>query len=158
MAKGDISPESGRSGQSGYPPPHDEKLKGRKTWQLTRQWKLTQFGVNRVELPPGAWSTNRHWHRNNDELVVVISGELVAVTDEGEEVLRAGDCIGFKAGVPNAHHLQNRSDRTCTFLAVSAGDDTAGGVYSDIDMLFGEAGYTHKDGTPYPGWPKETKE
>ena len=95
MAKGNISPEAGRSAQSSYPPPHDQKLAGRTTWPLTGQWKLTQFGVNMVELPPGAWSTNRHWHRNNDELVVVISGELVAVTDDGEVVLGPGDCIGF---------------------------------------------------------------
>jgi uncharacterized cupin superfamily protein len=96
MLKGDINRAVAPSGKSGYPPPHDEKLKGRKTWSLTRQWKLTQFGVNMVELPPGAWSTNRHWHRNNDELVVVISGELVVVTDEGEEVIGPGDCIAFK--------------------------------------------------------------
>ena len=132
--KGNISPEAGRTGQSGYPPPHDEKLKGRKTWQLTRQWKLTQFGVNMVELPPGAWSTNRHWHRNNDELVIVISGELVAVTDEGEEVLRAGDCIGFKAGVANAHHLQNRSSEPAVYYDVGGRDAWDVSTFPDIGL------------------------
>ena len=62
--KGDISPENGFVAQSSYPPPHDKMLDGRKTWMLTRQWKLSQFGVNRVELPPGKWSTNRHWRRH----------------------------------------------------------------------------------------------
>ena len=104
MAKADISPEAALSGKSSYPPPHDAKLAGRKSWPITRQFGLTQFGVNRVELPPGAWSSNRHWHRANDEAVIVISGELVLVTDQGEEVLRAGDCVCFKAGVPDAHH------------------------------------------------------
>jgi len=134
MLKGDIGPERMRSSDSAYPPPHDEKLKGRKTWSLTSQWKLTQFGVNRVELPPGAWSTNRHWHRTNDELVIVISGELTLVTDEGEEVLRAGDCVGFKAGVPNAHHLQNRTDEAAVYYDVGGRDAWDVSTFPDIGL------------------------
>ena len=141
MLKGDISAASALSGKSGYPPPHDEKLKGRKTWSLTRQWKLTQFGVNMVELPPGAWSTNRHWHRNNDELVVVISGELVAVTDEGEELLGPGDCIAFKAGVANAHHLQNRSDKPAVYYDIGGRDAWDVSTFPDIGL---EA-FTHQE-------------
>jgi uncharacterized cupin superfamily protein len=141
MLKGDIAPDKGREGQSAYPPPHDAKLKGRKTWMLTRQWKLTQFGVNMVELPPGAWSTQRHWHRNNDELVIVISGELVLVTDAGEEVLRAGDCVGFKAGVANAHHLQNRSDAPAVYYDVGGRDAWDVSTFPDMGL---EA-YTHQE-------------
>ena len=134
VLKGDISPERMRSGDSAYPPPHSEKVKGRKTWPLTSQWKLTQFGVNRVELPPGAWSTNRHWHRTNDELVIVISGELTLVTDEGEEVLRAGDCVGFRAGVPNPHHLQNRSDEVAVYYDVGGRDPWDVSTFPDIGL------------------------
>jgi uncharacterized cupin superfamily protein len=141
VAKGDIRPEKARTGPSSYPPPFDDPLKGRKTWPLTGQWKLTQFGVNLVELPPGAWSTQRHWHRNNDELVVVISGELVAVTDEGEEVLRAGDCIGFKAGVPVAHHLQNRSDQPAVFYDIGGRDAWDVSTFPDMGL----EGYTHQE-------------
>ena len=142
MAKGNIVPEAARSGGgSSYPPPHDEKLKGRKTWVLTRQWQLTQFGVNMVELPPGGWSTQRHWHRGNDELVVVISGELVAVTDDGEEVLGPGDCIGFKAGVANAHHLQNRSDQPAVYYDIGGRDAWDVSTFPDIGL---EA-YTHQE-------------
>lgn len=79
---------------------------------------LTQFGVNLLELPPGGWSANRHWHSEEDEFVLVIEGEVVLVTEAGETVLRAGDCAGFKAGVPDAHHLQNRSDRPARVLEV----------------------------------------
>ncbi|MGE3690732.1 MAG: cupin domain-containing protein [Novosphingobium sp.] len=141
MLKGDISPEAGRSGQSAYPPPFDEKLKGRKTWMLTRQWKLTQFGVNMVELPPGAWSTQRHWHRNNDELVVVISGELTLVTDEGEELLGPGDCIGFKAGVANAHHLQNRGSEPAVYYDIGGRDAWDVSTFPEMGL---EA-YTHQE-------------
>ena len=139
--KGDIAPDKAKQAASAYPPPHDAKLAGRKTWPLTGQWKLTQFGVNMVELPPGAWSTNRHWHRNNDELVVVVSGELVAVTDAGEEVLRAGDCIGFKAGVANAHHLQNRSAEPAVYYDIGGRDAWDVSTFPDIGL---EA-YTHQE-------------
>lgn len=132
--KGDLSEEKALVGRSSYPPPHDEKIAGRKTWSLTGQWKLTQFGVNRVELPPGAWSTNRHWHRTNDELVVVISGELTLVTDEGEEVLRAGDCVGFKAGVENAHHLQNRGTEPAIYYDVGGRDAFDVSTFPDIGL------------------------
>ena len=134
MLKGDISEEKALVGRSSYPPPHDEKLKGRKTWSLTSQWKLTQFGINRVELPPGAWSTNRHWHRSNDEVVIVISGELTLVTDEGEEVLRAGDCVGFKAGVKNAHHLQNRGTEPAVYYDVGGRDAFDVSTFPDIGL------------------------
>lgn len=134
MLKGDIRPEAALEPRSSYPPPHDEKLKGRKSWSLTRQFGLSQFGVNRVELPPGAWSTNRHWHKSNDELVIVISGELVLVTDDGEEVLRAGDSVGFKAGVANAHHLQNRSGEPAIYFDVGGRDPRDVSTFPDIGL------------------------
>jgi|MedtruStandDraft_1076414.scaffolds.fasta_scaffold24103_2 uncharacterized cupin superfamily protein len=134
MLKGDIAPEKAREGGSSYPPPHDEKLQGRKTWMLTRQWGLSQFGVNRVELPPGGWSTNRHWHKTNDELVIVISGEVTLVTDEGEEVLGPGDCVGFKAGVPNAHHLQNRGTEPAVYYDVGGRDAWDVSTFPDIGL------------------------
>jgi uncharacterized cupin superfamily protein len=131
--KGDLSLERARDRGTAYPPPHNEKVGG-KSWTLTNQWKLTQFGVNRVELPPGAWSTNRHWHRTNDELVVVVSGELVLVTDEGEEVLRAGDSVGFKAGVPNAHHMQNRGSEVAVYYDVGGRDAWDVSTFPDIGL------------------------
>jgi uncharacterized cupin superfamily protein len=134
VLKGDISEAKALVGRSSYPPPHDEKLKGRKTWSLTSQWKLTQFGVNRVELPPGAWSTNRHWHRSNDEVVIVISGELTLVTDEAEELLRAGDCVGFKAGVENAHHLQNRGTEPAVYYDIGGRDAFDVSTFPDIGL------------------------
>ncbi len=132
--KGNISADAARQAKSSYPPPHDAKLAGRKTWPLTSQWKLTQFGVNRVELPPGSWSTNRHWHKSNDECVIMISGELVLVTDDGEELLRAGDCVGFKMGVANAHHLQNRSDQPAIYYDIGGRDGWDVSTFPDIGL------------------------
>jgi uncharacterized cupin superfamily protein len=105
-----------------YPEPHSDKLKGRSSWVLTRGFGLKQFGVNRVELAPGAWSSQRHWHKANDEVVVVVSGELTLVTDDGEELLGPGDCVGFKMGDPNPHHLQNRSDKPAVYFDIGGRD------------------------------------
>jgi uncharacterized cupin superfamily protein len=121
MKKAQFDPDKATLGAS-YPPPHDEPCKGRKTWSLTKPFGLTQFGVNRVVLPPGQWSTQRHWHKTNDELVVVISGELVLVTDDGEEVLKAGDCVAFRMNDPNPHHLQNRGSEPAVYVDVGGRD------------------------------------
>jgi uncharacterized cupin superfamily protein len=119
---------------SSYPPPHNEAVAGRKSWPLTRQFGLTQFGVNRVELAPGSWSTQRHWHKLSDEVVVVISGELVLVTDDGEELLHAGDCVAFKGGVPNAHHMQNRSNEVAIYYDIGGRDLDDVSVFPDIGL------------------------
>ena len=134
-----------------YPPPYDEPCKDRKRWKLGDAAGLTQFGVNLLRLAPGVWSSQRHWHVKEDEFVYVLEGEVVLVTEAGEEVLRAGDCAGFKAGVEDGHHIQNRSDRTAVLLEVGTRSDEDGAAYPDIDLLLkvGAKGYRHADGTPY---------
>lgn len=134
MKKADISASAARMAPSSYPAPHNEKLQGRKTWQLTKQYGLTQFGVNRVELPPGAWSTQRHWHKTNDEAVIVIAGELVLVTDDGEELLGPGDCVCFKAGNANAHHMQNRSTQVAIYYDIGGRDAWDVSTFPDIGL------------------------
>ena len=121
MAKAIFDSKTATHGAS-YPAPFDAQCRGRTTWPLTRQYGLTQFGVNRVEIAAGSWSTQRHWHSVNDEVVIVISGELVLVTDDGEELLGPGDCVAFKAGVKNAHHLQHRSDKPAIVYDVGGRD------------------------------------
>jgi uncharacterized cupin superfamily protein len=133
MKKGDLGLVTPSRGSS-YPPPHDAQSKGRTTWPFTRQFGLSQFGVNRVELAPGSWSTQRHWHRTNDECVIVIEGELVLVTDDGEETLGPGDCVGFKMGVANAHHLQNRSDKPAVYFDVGGRDAWDVSTFPDIGI------------------------
>jgi uncharacterized cupin superfamily protein len=140
---------------SGYPPPHDEPCKARDWLRLGEAGGLTQFGVNLVTLPPGAWSSQRHWHSAEDEFVYIAEGEVVLVEDEGETVLRAGDCAAWKAGIENGHHLINRSGRDARVLTIGSRDDADHGEYPDIDMRFlpgrysGKGGFTRKDGTRY---------
>lgn len=137
---------------SRYPRPFDAPCAARARQRLGDAAELTDFGVNLLRLPPGAWSSQRHWHSAEDEFAYVLDGEVVLVTDAGEETLRAGDCAGFKAGVEDGHHFQNRSTRDAVLLEVgSRKPDDDEGDYSDIDMRFlkGRAGFVHKDGTPF---------
>jgi uncharacterized cupin superfamily protein len=137
---------------SRYPAPFDEPCAARIRRRLGDEAQLTDFGVNLLRLPAGAWSSQRHWHSAEDEFVYVLEGEVVLVTDAGEESLRAGDCAGFKAGVKDGHHLQNRSQEDAVVLEIGSRKVTEDeGDYPDIDLRFqkNRAGYVHKDGTPY---------
>lgn len=139
---------------SRYPAPHDAPCRERAWKRLGDVAGLTQFGVNLLTLKPGVWSSQRHWHSHEDEFLYVLSGEVVLVTDAGEEVLRPGDCAGFKAGVRDGHCLKNRSQADAQILVVGSRDDRDWGEYSDVDMRFlpgrysGGGGYTKRDGTP----------
>jgi len=133
-----------------YPSPYDAPCAARVRHRLGDAAGLTDFGVNLLRLPPGTWSSQRHWHAAEDEFVYILEGEVVLVTDVGEEILRAGDCAGFKAGIKNAHHLQNRSLDDALLLEVGSRKDEDAGEYADIDMRFSPDGYTRKDGTPFP--------
>jgi uncharacterized cupin superfamily protein len=140
-----ITPEN----STGYPPPFDEPVQGRWKRRLGAAAGLTELGACHVTLKPGAWSSQRHWHEGEDEFLVMLSGEAVLVEDEGETLLRAGDCAAWPKGHANGHHLINCGDADCTFICFSAGDAGAGGSYSDIDMKWTADGYVHKDGTSY---------
>ncbi|MEL7721081.1 cupin domain-containing protein [Citromicrobium bathyomarinum] len=135
---------------TGYPAPFDREVQGRWYRRLAPVAGLTRMGASHVTLKPGAWSSQRHWHSAEDELVVMLAGEAVLVEDDGETVIRPGDVVAWAAGAENGHHLQNRSDADCVFVAISAGPkerDT--GAYPDIDMVFDAEGYARKDGTRY---------
>src|ERR1700758_705417 len=133
---------------SGYPAPFNEPCRGQRCQRLARAQGLTFFGVNLTVIPPGGWSSQRHWHSHEDEFVWVVEGELTLVTNSGAELLRPGDCAAFKAGGAGGHHLVNHSDRPAKVLEVGNSDPRDRCVYSDIDMLAGAEGYTHRDGTP----------
>ena len=150
MPRIDIDKAQTRFG-SAYPPPFDEPCRERKRWKLGDVAGLTQFGVNLMRLAPGVWTSQRHWHSHEDEFVFVVEGEVVLVEDEGETVLRAGDCAGFKAGVANGHHIQNRSRAEAVLLEIGSRlQDLDGAEYPDLDMIVTpDEVYRHRDGTPY---------
>ena len=137
----------------GYPAPFDADCAGRERRRLGDAFGLTQFGVNMVHLSPGQWSSQRHWHSHEDEFAMMLEGELVLVTDAGEQVVRPGMVMGFPAGAENGHHLVNRSDSVAVYLEVGTRDPLDECDYPDIDMrvriVDGRDRYVHRDGTPY---------
>ena len=139
--------------RTAYPPPYAGAVKGRLHQALGDAAGLTQFGVNLVRLKPGAASSQRHWHENEDEFLIVLEGELVLVEDEGQTILRAGDAAGFKAGVPNGHCLLNRTKRDGVFLVVGSRALTERAHYPDLDLLYekadGRVRYTDRAGRPF---------
>jgi uncharacterized cupin superfamily protein len=114
---------------------------------------LTQFGVNLTTLEPGAMSALRHWHTHEDEFVFVLEGEVMLVTDAGEELLGAGMAATFPAGEPNGHQLVNRSAASATYLEVGTRSPVEDVVYPDVDLRFlkrdGRASFVRKSGEPY---------
>ena len=142
---------------SGYPKPFGAPCRARENTRLGLAAGRTQFGGTRTRLPPGAWSSPRHWHELEDEFIYVIEGEVVLIEDDGEQILRPGDAAGFRAGVRVGHHLVNRSGEDAVLLTVGSRNDADLGEYPDIDMKFSAGrystpaggGFTRKDGTPY---------
>jgi len=138
--------------RTGYPPPFDQQMRGRWSQKLGAAFELADFGATVTTLEPGAWSSQRHWHEGEDEIVVMLEGEAVLVEDEGETVMRSGDIAVFRKATGNGHHFVNRSGAPCRLVAIGKAAVTAPVFYSDIDMMIDPAkgsGYRHKDGTPY---------
>jgi uncharacterized cupin superfamily protein len=135
---------------SGYPSPFAAPCADRIRQRLGIAGKLGDFGVNLMHLPPGGWSSQRHWHSHEDEFVYVLEGELVLIEDEGETILRAGDCAAFPKGTGNGHHMINRSDAVAVYLEVGSRVPEDLTTCSDIDMMSANADgrFVHKDGTP----------
>ena len=148
MKKIDLSTVAAQTGSS-YPHPFDEPCRAQSCQRLARFAGLTQFGVNLTVIEPGAWSSQRHWHTHEDEFVWVVEGELTLITDAGEETLRAGDCVAFRSGDPDGHHLVNRSARPARVLEIGTSSPEDRCTYPDIDLVADAAGYSHRDGTPY---------
>lgn len=140
-----IAPVTG----SGYPPPYDREAGDRRILPLSAAAGVTDFEINRVELPEGAWSSQRHWHEGEDEFLVMLSGRAVLVDDFGETPLGAGDCVAFPKGDGNGHHLRG-GEGGCVFVVWGKPEATPC-HYPDVDLLLHpeDGFYRHKDGTPY---------
>jgi uncharacterized cupin superfamily protein len=144
-----IAPRTGSS----YPKAHRQQVERRSKRALGDALGLSHYGVNLVELEPGAWSSQRHWHSAEDEFLYVVSGELTLVTDTGRQKLAAGMVAGFPAGTADGHHLVNESEQTAVYLEVGDRSDDDEVRYPDIDMVLTRRSegrvYRHDDGRPY---------
>ena len=154
MAKLDLANVPVRTG-SIYPEPYAGMMAGRTSQRLGDAGGLTQFGANLVTLQPGALSSLRHWHQNEDEFVMITEGECVLVQDAGEVVMRVGDCAAFPAGSTDGHHFINRTEQEARFLVVGTRAKAEVATYSDVDMKVqmegGKARFTYMDGTDWAG-------
>ena len=150
MPKVDIAAVPARKG-TGYPAQFNARSAERVRQRLGDAGGLTDFGVNLMRLPPGNWSSQRHWHSHEDEFVYVLEGELVLIEDGGETVLRAGDFAAFPKGSGNGHHMINRSAAVAVYLEAGSRHPADITTCSDIDMMSANADgrFVHKDGTPY---------
>jgi uncharacterized cupin superfamily protein len=135
--------------RTGYPEPYAADVAGRVYRRVGAATGLTGLGISHATLQPGAWSSQRHWHEGIDEIVVMLDGEAVLVEEDGETILRAGDLAVFPRDVANGHHLINRSDRPCTFVAIDHSPGEGDCHYPDIDLLWDMSAerYTRKDGS-----------
>lgn len=139
---------------SGYPEPFRSRVLPREKRALGNAAGLTKIGINLTTLPPGKESAMRHFHTLEDEFIFVVEGEIVLCTDEGEQLLCAGMCAGFPAGVSNGHQIINRSDRPARYLEISNRDRNDSATYPDVDLAYSKSAdgrpmFTRKDGTPY---------
>lgn len=137
-----------------YPAPFDRATEGRATKRLGDAAGITQYGANLVTLAPGAMSSLRHWHEQQDEFLVVTAGALTLVDDHGDHALAPGDCCAFPAGDPNGHHIVNRSDAPGAFVVVGTRTASERGHYSDVDLAVtsdnGVYSFTRRDGSELP--------
>ena len=112
---------------------------------------ISQFGVALETLYPGGMSSQRHWHEEEDEFLFMLSGEVVLIEDDGEQILRPGDA----AGDANGHHVINRTEANATYLIFGTRAETDRAHYPDIDLEYVRdaqgSRFLHKDGTPYEG-------
>ena len=83
--------------------------------QLARSVGLKRTGVNLIRIPPGRESFAYHSHQHEEEWLYVLSGRGLALIDDVEYEVNAGDFIGFPT--PSvAHHLTNPGPDELVYL------------------------------------------
>lgn len=121
---------------------------------------LTQFGAFLEILHPGGQTSLRHWHEEEDEFLYVLDGSVTLLEDGGPRQIGPGTCVSWPAGVANAHCLRNDGSAPATLFIVGSRFAEDDAHYPDIDLHYSRRNelrsFSRKDGTPYPGWPKET--
>jgi uncharacterized cupin superfamily protein len=138
---------------SGYPEPYRSRCLPREKRALGDAFGLRTIGINHTILPPGKESSMRHWHTHEEEFIYVLSGEVVLITDAGEQRLKAGMCVGFPLDTRDGHQLVNRGFEPAVYLEISNRDPRDGAHYPDVDLQYHGANaavkFTRKDGSPF---------
>jgi uncharacterized cupin superfamily protein len=94
-------------------------------FMLSRATGLLRCGVNFVRVPPGKESFAYHEHKTEEEWLYVLAGRGVAIVNEEEVEVGAGDFLGFPA--PGfAHHLKNPFAEDLVYLS--------GGEHVDVEV------------------------
>jgi len=136
-----------------YPEPFRSRMGDRMKRRLGDACGLTRFGVNLVTLGPGGQSALRHWHTLEDEFVYVLTGEVVLVSNDGEQTLKPGMCAGYPGGRKDGHHFLNRSRAPATYLEIGNRTEGDTAFYPDDDLMWVEdengVFAAHKDGRRY---------
>jgi uncharacterized cupin superfamily protein len=78
-----------------------------------------ELGCSLYELDPGGQAVPYHLHHANEELLIVLEGELELRAPEGNRLLTRGELAGFPAGASGAHRLRNVSPAKARYLLVS---------------------------------------
>lgn len=125
--------------------PGHEALMGRLDQvMLSDAGGLTKFGLYAETLHPGARSSDRHWHEDEDEFLYMLDGEATLIDDHGPQPLHAGDAVAWKAGTPDAHHIVNQSSASCTYLIMGTRVPRDTIHYPDLGQtLFNEPDHWH---------------
>lgn len=138
-----------------YPAPFDTPCRSRGKKAIGDAGGLTQFGAHIITLPPGAWSSQRHWHSAEDELVMIMEGHSTFIDDDGETILNPGDITAHPAGDGNGHHMINNTDKDVRFLIIGTRNPEKDDChYPDINLDLPANGtaeriFSNKNGTPY---------
>ncbi len=150
MPKVDIAQVPALKG-SGYPQKFAAPCSDRTRKRLGNAGGLQDFGVNLMTLPPGGWSSQRHWHSHEDEFVYVLQGELVLIEDDARTVVAAGECAAFPKNTGNGHHFRNESSVDAVYLEIGSRHPDDLTTCSDIDLKSSnrDGRFVSKEGEPY---------
>ena len=67
-------------------------------------------------LEPGKYSFPYHFHRNAEELILILSGSVTIRTSQGLEIANAGEIVFFEMGETGVHQLYNHGNVPCTYM------------------------------------------
>lgn len=141
---------------SRYPAPHAEICASTARRRLGNAVGLSRIGITATRIPPGAWSSQLHWHSDEDEFFLVMEGRPSWVDSTGTRQLAPGDIVGAPAGEGIGHRFENNSHEDCLVLAIGNRSQQDVCTYPEIDMKttsdrydLGKSIYLHTDGSPY---------